>query len=180
MILGFARRRQTQPAALYGQLVAQARRPVLYEAAGVPDTVDGRFDMIVLHAWLLFRRLGAEGDRGRALSQEIFELFLADMEGSLREMGVGDRAVPKKVKRMTEMFYGRVEAYDAGLGQGPEALARALARNILDDETRLAEGARLAAYASELAAALQRQEASDLLAGRLRFPEPAAPEEARP
>src|SRR3954452_11112994 len=82
-------------AALYGAIVAQARAPVFYQIYGVPDTVNGRFEMIVLHAVLLLRRLGNEPEPTRELGQAIFDRFCQDMDANLREMGVGDLAVPR-------------------------------------------------------------------------------------
>jgi cytochrome b pre-mRNA-processing protein 3 len=96
---------------LYEQIVAQARRPWLYGTIGVPDTVDGRFDMIVLHAYLIFDRLGQADERAKALSQAVFDEMFKDMDRSLREMGASDLAVGPKVRRMAEVFYGRSQAY---------------------------------------------------------------------
>src|SRR5262249_51919508 len=94
-------------ASLYGTIVAQARAPVFYQIYGVPDTVNGRFEMIVLHAVLLLRRLSTEPEPGRVLGQRIFDRFCEDMDANLREMGVGDLAVPRTMKRFGEAFYGR-------------------------------------------------------------------------
>jgi cytochrome b pre-mRNA-processing protein 3 len=119
---------------LYGVLVAQARRPWFYTEGGVPDTLDGRFDILVAHAFLLMRRLGrVEGDNARdakALSQAVFDLMFTDLDHNLRELGVGDMSVGKKVKQMAKAFYGRVSAYDAALEDGEPTLAGALARNL--------------------------------------------------
>jgi cytochrome b pre-mRNA-processing protein 3 len=172
VILGlFPRSRAAGPQALYEQIVAQARRPDFYLEFGVADTVDGRFDMIVLHAWLVFRRLAMEGEKGRALAQEVFDFFFADMDRSLREMGVGDLSVPKKVRRMAEAFYGRAAAYDAHV-HDRQALGAALARNALRDESRAAEGEKLASYVTKALADLCDQPADTLFSGFLRFPDP--------
>src|ERR1700686_992947 len=105
--------------ALYGAIVAQARNPGFYLAFDVPDTAEGRFDMIVLHLALFSRRLGrAEGpDRAaiQALSQGVFDMFCRDMDHNLREMGVGDLTVPKKMQKLGEAFYGRLEVYEHAL-----------------------------------------------------------------
>src|SRR5215469_3651954 len=102
-------------AALYGAIVAQARRPIFYLAFGVPDTAEGRFEMIALHVALLCRRLGREGEAGRSLSQGVFDMFCRDMDHNLREMGVSDLRVPKTMRKLGEAFYGRLEAYDRAL-----------------------------------------------------------------
>src|SRR4051812_27436201 len=97
--------------AIYGMIVTQAREPLFYRDLGVPDTVDGRFDVLVLHLWMVLRRLKAiEG--GAPLSQGVFDVFCDDMDANLREMGVGDLKVPKRMQAFGEAFYGRAGAYD--------------------------------------------------------------------
>src|SRR6266576_5455652 len=102
-------------ACLYGMIVAQARAPDFYRIYGVPDTVNGRFEMIVLHAILLLRRLEHEAASVRRLGQGIFDRFCSDMDANLREMGVGDLSVPRKMHGIGEAFYGRKAAYEAAL-----------------------------------------------------------------
>ena len=168
----FARRRRNEAIAyaLYGTIVAQARQPVFYAAFKVPDTLDGRFDMIVLHGFLLFHRLKGESEDHRRLGQEVFDIFLKDMDRSLRELGVSDIGVPKKLKKMAEAFYGRVAAYDSALssGDGP-ALDAALARNLFPDGGGEAVP-EIAAYVVASAAELARQPLDEILAGSLSFP----------
>ena len=104
--------------AIYGMIVTQAREPLFYRDLGVPDTVNGRFDLLLLHLWLVLRRLkSAEG--GTALSQALFDHFCNDMDDNLREMGVGDLTVPKRMQAFGEAFYGRTAAYDLALTGGP-------------------------------------------------------------
>lgn len=124
------RRRRRLAEDVYARLVSRARDAWFFETADVPDTVDGRFDMIVVHAHLLFRRLGATGEDGEALAQEIFDVMFLDMDRSLREMGVGDLSVGKHVKGMARAFYGRSAAYEEGLNGGRDALRRALTENV--------------------------------------------------
>src|SRR5215208_2944217 len=134
--------------ALYGAIVAQARVPDFYARLGVPDSVDGRFEMVVLHLALVLRSLRDADEGTRALGQEVFDIFCVEMDRSLREMGVGDLSVPKRMKRMGEAYYGRAAAYDAALDKGDRAaLAAAVRRNLL----RGAEGAadEIAAYLAE-------------------------------
>src|SRR5436190_3819405 len=118
-------------AALYGAIVARARDPRFYESYEVPDTVLGRFDLIVLHLALVLRRL-REGDAAMSgLAQGVFDAFCRDMDHNLREMGISDQGVPRQMCRVGEAFYGRAQAYDAALAPpGGDALAQALARNV--------------------------------------------------
>lgn len=158
---------------LYGTIVAQARLPAFYWDYAVPDTVNGRFDLIVLHLALLLERISTDNNL-RELGQGVFDRFCRDMDHNLREMGVGDLAVPKQMRRMGEAFYGRAQAYRAALAGGSDdALAGALARNIYGGPVS-AEAARLAAYMREAIRELGAQDSARLAAGQLRFPDPAA------
>jgi len=119
--------------AIYGMIVTQAREPLFYRDLAVPDTVNGRFDLLLLHLWLMLRRLKTVA-AGTALSQALFDRFCSDMDDNLREMGVGDLAVPKRMQAFGEAFYGRTAAYDMALTQGREAFAQALCKNVLNGE----------------------------------------------
>src|SRR5262249_55706515 len=139
MILHLFRRppRDDTIASLYGTIVAQARAPAFYQTYGVPDTVNGRLEMIVLHAVLLLQRLSAGQRPGAsaAVGQAIFDLFCRDMDGNLREMGVGDLAVPRAMRQIGEAFYGRQAAYRSALAaEDRAALFDALARNVFGRE----------------------------------------------
>lgn len=137
---------------IYGMIVAQAREPVFYAEFGVPDSVDGRFDLLLLHLWLVLRRLRqAKGRNG--LSQALFDHFCNDMDANLREMGVGDLTVPKRMQAFGEAFYGRSAAYDAALADGPEALSQAISKNVLNGQG-LDQSRRLADYVEASAAKL--------------------------
>jgi cytochrome b pre-mRNA-processing protein 3 len=130
-----SRRRERAAFAAYGAAVQAARRPVFYQAPpeglGVPDTLDGRFDLVALHVALLIRRLRAQPEPGPALAQGVFDAMFADMDLNLREMGVGDLSVGKKVRVMWEALHGRALAYERALREVDRtALAAALARNI--------------------------------------------------
>jgi cytochrome b pre-mRNA-processing protein 3 len=168
---------------LYGAIVAQARKPAFYADYGVADTPEGRFDMILLHLILVVRRLRREPGSIRALGQGVFDLFCRDMDHSLREMGIGDLAVPKHMRRVAEAFYGRAAAYDAAIaGADEEELAAALARNIFPQSASSAGARRLARYVRGTIDELDRQEAGAFAQARPRFPDPdliAAPSEAR-
>lgn len=165
---------------VYGAIVAQARSPALYTQFGVPDTLEGRFEMIVLLTCLYFRRLRSEDARIRNLGQAVFDAMFRDMDASLRELGVGDLSVPKKIKAMGEAFYGRATAYDAALaGADGEVLAEALARNIWPDTPGAQSlGAALAAWVRAGDRALAAQPAEDLCREGPRFPAPQFGNEA--
>jgi cytochrome b pre-mRNA-processing protein 3 len=135
---------------------------------GVPDTVNGRFDLLLLHLWVILRRL-REIEGGPPLAQAVFDRFCADMDANLREMGVGDLAVPKRMRAFGEAFYGRMAAYDLALGNGGEALAQAFSRNIFED-AQFENARRLAAYAGGALAALAAVDEARLLAGSFTFP----------
>lgn len=174
MILArFRRKRQDETIdRLYGAIVAQARRPAFYTDYGVPDTAEGRLDMIMLHTVLAVRRLNAGEPELRALGQAIFDRFCLDMDDNLREMGVGDLTVPKKMQRIASAFYGRAKAYEAALADADaDVLVAALRRNIYDGIDRRA--APLAAYVRTAVAHLDAQTPAALTEGRLGFPTPA-------
>ena len=153
--------------ALYGTIVAQARSPVFYRSYGVPDTVSARIDMIMLHLVLVLRRLRAQMPDGRPAGQDLFDLFCQDMDDNFREMGVGDLAVPKEMRRIGEAFYGRAQVYDRALDEGDiDALAAALERNVFGGAPPL--GARRLAADMQVAA---RQVAAHE-SGELAFPDP--------
>ncbi len=153
--------------AVYRAIVAQSRQPRFYADWGVPDTVTGRFDMISLHLALLFRRLAPEGQTARDFSQAVFDLFFKDMDRSLREMGAGDLAVPKKIQKMGGLFYGLLSAVGDALDRNDSAaLVAVLRRNVYDDAA--APGAEaLASYLATEAERLAAQPASAICAGTL-------------
>jgi len=149
--------------------VAAARHPAFYARWGVADTLDGRFDMIALHTYLVLDRLkGTEP----GFRQELVDEFFRDMDRSLRELGVGDVSVGKKVRKMAEVFYGRVAAYDAALAGEGDALVAAIARNVFPDEPQAGGAGLLAAYMRDQRENLARQDASAIAAGQVSFKEP--------
>lgn len=164
--------------AAYSSIVAQARRPEFYERLGVPDSLDGRFEMIVLHVCLLLRRLKGQGGAAEAFGRTVTEALVSDMDASLRELGVGDLAVPKRIKAMVNGLYGRVGAYEAGLAaEGPRGIEVALENNVygtvLDSDPALV--AEMAGYVRRAAAELARRPVEELVAGRVGFAEPVEP-----
>src|SRR6202140_3773350 len=176
MMFHFFRRKSSghSIASLYGTIVAQARAAPFYRIYGVPDTVNGRFELIVLHTVLVLRRLESEPAPVRRLGQGLFDRFCRDMDGSLREMGVGDLAVPAKMRKIGEAFYGRQAVYVAALAApDPESLIAALARNVFGAPTGTGLGAsRLAAYVRATAGRLAGQDRQTLGRVELDFPAP--------
>src|SRR5450432_3594258 len=153
--------------AIYGMIVAQAREALFYRDLGVPDTVNGRFDLLVLHLWMVLRRLKSVAG-GAGLSQALFDRFCDDMDANLREMGVGDLTVPKRMQAFGEAFYGRTAAYDLALAAGSEPLAQALCKNILNGEG--SEQARaLAVYAEAVIAELVQFDEAALRSAAWKF-----------
>jgi len=158
---------------LYGAIVAQARTPVFYLDFGVPDTVEGRFDLLVLHMHLANTRLVEAGEAGVAVGQEVLDHFFEDMDGSLRELGIGDLTVPKKMRTLAEAYLGRSATYGAAIEKGDAAaLAQAISRNILGSSEAEANARALADYVLRVSSALRAQPSDKLLAGEIVFPEP--------
>ncbi len=161
--------------ALYLAVVEQARQSAFYTDMGVPDTIDGRFDMILLHAFLLLRRLRGAGKRGDRLAQAIFDEMFADMDRNLREMGVGDLSVGRRVKKMVAAFYGRIAAYDSGLESDEAELSAALGRNLYGASAPASgQLEAMADYVRSQDDLLAAQDAADLLAGRVDYGKPPA------
>ena len=179
MALGgwFREKPEAAPAeALYEKLVVQARRPEFYACCGVPDTVDGRFDLIALHLFLLLHRLKRDHPESAALAQAVFDRMFLDMDQSLREMGVGDLGVGPRVKTMIQGLYGRIAAYEAGLGQADGSLAAALRRNVYGTTDPAPEHLEaLTAYVRRQVITLAEQGYEGLAAGDLIFGEPPVP-----
>jgi cytochrome b pre-mRNA-processing protein 3 len=154
-------------------VVEQARRPDFFTTLGVPDTLDGRFELICLHAFLYLHRLKAEGAPATALGQLFVDLMFTDFDRSLREIGTGDLSVGRQIKRMAEAFYGRVRAYEDGLADDDDALRAALARNLYGTATATPDQLeRVARYLRRETASLSVQDAAALRAGTVRFGAP--------
>lgn len=178
MIISWLKYRKSMKAAaagLYQSAVVQSRDPLFYENLGVADTMDGRFDLITMHVFLILERLRQAGPKGKVLSQYLFDHMFRHMELTLREMGIGDMGVPKHMKKMMKAFNGRVHSYHAALnGSDKQSLKLAVARNIYraeGDELPSAAG-QLAEYISSAAGDLLQQDVQTLEAGRVSFPSP--------
>jgi cytochrome b pre-mRNA-processing protein 3 len=170
MILSLFKKPKEPPSVerVYAAIVASSRRPELYAALGVPDTVMGRFESLALHLSLVLRRLKELPPPSDSLSQELVDSFFAGLDAALREIGIGDVSVPKKVRKLGQAFYGRLAAYDAALADdaGADDLEQALARNVLETTGQPGLAAALAREVRVLAARLAVAGFDDILAGR--------------
>jgi cytochrome b pre-mRNA-processing protein 3 len=159
---------------LHGKIVAAARRPALYSDFGVPDTFEGRFEMVALHVGLVMRRLTRLAGIGPELAQELADSVFRHFDVALREIGISDVGVPKRIKRMAGAFYGRNRAYAEGLdGAGEERLAAALARNVYGapEPASAPAAARLARAVRATAEALDQIPLETFAKGEVAFPE---------
>jgi cytochrome b pre-mRNA-processing protein 3 len=147
---------------LFAGLAARAREPLFFRDLAVPDTLDGRFDLLTLHAWLVLERLSAERDLSQSLTDTIFVQF----DEGLRQLGVGDIGIEHRIKKMADAFYGRLKAY--GDAKDESELATAMLRNIYRGEERRGDDARkLAAYAARAREHLSASNVADLDFGPL-------------
>ncbi|WP_245501155.1 ubiquinol-cytochrome C chaperone family protein [Lichenibacterium minor] len=177
MLFPFARRRPDPRRALldrlHGEIVGAVRRPAFYIDYGVPDTFEGRFELLALHAGLVLRRFNAAEKPGPAVAQDLVDTVFAHLEADLREAGVGDVTVPKRMKRLCEAFLGRSAAYDAGLRSGDGALASALGRNVYAGRVEGDAAERLSRYATLAADVLASTPLASCLEAPLPFPDPS-------
>lgn len=166
--------------ALYEAIVEQSRAPAFYQKAGVPDTVEGRFDLLLLHCFLVLRRLKRDREATKDFSQTLFDTFVYHLDQSVRVSGVGDLKVGPRLKVMIESFYGRIAAYEEALPKGEAALGEALKRNLFASTEHLDEAqiSHMASYTIACASQLDRQRLDDLLAGRVTFVEIDAAKDA--
>lgn len=152
---------------LYEHLLAASRQPCLYGEDGVPDTLEGRFEMVVLHTALMIRVLQASPEQAhRDISQLLFDTMFDDFDAAMREMGVGDSGVGKKIRFMAEGFYGRAGVYDEALkDDDPGVLELAIARNIFASEEINSASRKLSDYVRASAEKLDAQGALTLAEG---------------
>jgi cytochrome b pre-mRNA-processing protein 3 len=155
--------------ALYAAIVQAARQPSLYGEAGVPDTLEGRLELILLHAALTIRTLRRDGgEQGRRVSQIVFDTMFEDFDIAMRELGLGDSGVGKKIRFMAEGFYGRAQSYANALDEAdPAVLEQVLSRNLLASETVDPRAAALASHARTVVAALDATGGVALAQGEL-------------
>jgi cytochrome b pre-mRNA-processing protein 3 len=154
---------------IYEAIVAAARRPLPYVEWGVGDTFDGRFDMAVLHLFLVLDRLRGEDSVFR---QALTDLFFSEMDRALRESGVGDLSVGKRVRKMAEACYGRIGAYEQALQQGEDALAGVIARNFFPEGGGQESARKLARYVLDCRAMFAEMSPALVMKGKFKFPEP--------
>ncbi len=163
-------RKQTAAFELYTAMVTQARQPDFYAKLGVPDTIEGRFDLILVHAFVLFRRLKTD-DGDRDLAQHIFDVMFADLDQNMREMGIGDVGILKRIRKMSESYHGRIVAYEEGVQSGAAELAAALDRNLFaDTEVTDVQLMAMVGYVHDALALLDKQAILELQNGAVQFP----------
>jgi cytochrome b pre-mRNA-processing protein 3 len=161
---------------VYQTIVEQARQPVFFSRNGVPDTLDGRFELLALHGFLVLNRLKAERSRTAEFAQALFDVMFSDLDRALREMGVGDLGVGRQVKAMAKAFYGRIGAYEAGLAADDARLGQALHRNLFGTVSVPARSVdEIAAYLRRCAAALAAQPVDRMIDGVIVFAAPPSP-----
>src|SRR5690606_33106225 len=159
--------------ALFRSIVAAARQPPFYSHWSVPDTALGRFEMLSLHMFIFQHRMHKEAGASWDIAQILIDDFFADVDHSLRELGIGDMGIPKRMKKLAKMYYGRTAAYGDALERGDrEALAAALSRNIRPEAQSWPEAARLAEYVFGAADMLAAQDSETIRGGQIRFPAP--------
>ena len=155
---------------VYASVLLHSRKEEFYEDYGVPDTFDGRFDMLLLHTYLILHRMLEDGqEHAEAFNQALFDATFADMDQTLREMGIGDMGIPKHMRKMMKGFNGRMHAYEEALEQG--TLADVMKRNLYGtglapDDKKIAK---MEAKALEMLAFLKTQSSADILSGDVRF-----------
>jgi cytochrome b pre-mRNA-processing protein 3 len=171
------RRKEKVAEKLYGAIVAQARLPLFYQEFGVPDTLEGRYLILSLNLFAVLHRLKVKGEGGQAagLIQELVDRFKEDMETVLRELGVSDLRIPKKMRGLAASSAGLLQAYEKALAKGDGTLAETIADALpLEGEEAKAAGTHFAHYLMECVRSLENEPDAELLAGEVRFPEVAA------
>lgn len=154
----------------YNSIVAQSRTPIFYADWQVPDTVTGRFDMISLHMAMVLRRLRNEEGESKKYAQTLFDLFFSDMDRNLREAGTGDTIVPKRIKKMGELFYGMLEKLNEAFDKNDVAeIQNILHRNVIGEDAESVSALNLANYVIGLEQELANTSLDDILKGDLKF-----------
>jgi cytochrome b pre-mRNA-processing protein 3 len=157
---------------LYDSAVERARQPLFYTDFGVSDTVEGRFELYSLHVILLLHRLKGEGAQAAETAQALFDIFISQLDHALREIGVGDLSVAKKMRKLGEAFYGRAKAYDTALADPADVeLTALIGRTAFESAGDPAQAAGLTAYVRKVAAALAAEPLGAVLEGRVDWPD---------
>tara|TARA_A100001037_G_scaffold200744_1_gene179529 strand:- start:2095 stop:2667 length:573 start_codon:yes stop_codon:yes gene_type:complete len=169
------RQRKETAIRLREALIEQSRQPDFYRDLGVPDTMLGRYEMVCLHAYLLLRRLKGEGVAGRALAQTLHNVIFDDFDVALREVGVGDMGIGKRIKKLAYNLHGRISAYEQGLAAGDEDMAAALRRNLYASvEPTDAQVSAMTAYIRDARNVIDGADLALILAVRPPFPDPVS------
>lgn len=167
----FSRRKyQSNAESLYAAIMAQARQAHFYSRWSVPDTLDGRFEMLVVHAFLVIRRIKGCGETGRKVAQSLFDHMFVDLDQAIREEGVSDVAVPGKIKAMASAFYGRAAHYEEALAEADhQMLAQVIGRNVFPNTGQSGNAEALGVYMRRTIDVLESQPDRALIAGRVVF-----------
>jgi cytochrome b pre-mRNA-processing protein 3 len=177
MLRSLRRRAEFQRKAgeIYGAIVTQSRQPAFYARLGIPDTPTGRYEMVVIHLFLVLERLRGAGasPEAAAAAQALVDAFVADMDDSLRELGTGDIGVPRRVKRAAAGFYARAKDYREAIAAGGSALEGMLVRHLEAPEGEVASVGALPGYVQAATVTLGAEPVADVLEGRLFFPDPS-------
>lgn len=169
------RRARVSGQRLYAALVEQARRPGLYARLGAPDRIDARFELYTLHLALLLGRLKGQGEEAAETAQALFDAFIGALDDALRELGVGDLSVARKMRKLGEAVYGRCVGYQSALAAGDRAGLEGLVSRAVFGADQPPEAARaLTGYALEAHAGLAAQPLQEILAGQPAWPETEA------
>ncbi|MGL1920315.1 MAG: ubiquinol-cytochrome C chaperone [Hyphomicrobiales bacterium] len=171
MYIGSERQDNKKAQTLYTHIVTASRNPELYGRRGAADTANGRFELIILHIFMLFRRMQEDDKYMQSIKQKMFDCFLENMDVNLREIGVGPDGVPKRIQKMLENFYGRAGAYQAAIDENDvELLSQVIARNFFSDQNPNDEGANnLAEYVFSAIKVLDETSLEDLLTSNFKF-----------
>lgn len=156
--------------ALYGSIVTQARERAIYVHGGVPDTMEGRFGVIVVHMFLILERIRGEGAKGDGMARALLETFMTDMDDSMREIGIGDMAVPRRVKKAAAALHEQIECYRAAIAEtSGTALRAAIERHVLLGSGG-GDAPLIAGYIRRAQESLAKQSWTDVREGRVIFP----------
>ena len=171
IFIGKERQEKKLADALYKHTIMAARSPSLYGDIGAPDTANGRFELIILHIFMLFRHLQGKDKFTQSVKQKTFDRFLEDMDMNLREIGVGPDGIPKRIQKMLENFYGRAAAYQSALeSEDNTQIVDSIARNLFADEKPNVEGAEtLAQYMVKVVENLKHVKGNDLVHSNFSF-----------
>lgn len=175
MLSAFFKKSSSQPAPqhIYGSLMTHSRSATFFTDYGIPDSVMGRFDVLSLHIYLLARRLREEGSPiSQDLSQEVFDLYVSDVERALRELGIGDTSVPKKKKKMIRSFYGQIDDFDEAINKSDKATIIEKIKNRYLSETENPNPEILCEYMLATEAHLKAQEMKSVLSGEVTWLQP--------